>query len=193
MSGLNAIMDNSLSALLAAQAGLATSGHNIANANTPGFNRQDVIFGTRRPEVLGYGSIGRGVEVLGIRRSRMAWVTLTGGAIGLALGLWLQYWTAGVDWPLNVGGKPLDSLPAFVPVAFELTILVAGLATAAALFMRSRVWPGRRAPRGLEATTDDAHALILAQRDASFREEEFAELLERHGARECRHQQEVDL
>lgn len=68
MSGLNAIMDNSLSALLAAQAGLATSGHNIANANTPGFNRQDVIFGTRRPEVLGYGSIGRGVEVLGIRR-----------------------------------------------------------------------------------------------------------------------------
>lgn len=68
MSGLNAIMDNSLSALLAAQAGLATSGHNIANANTPGFNRQDVIFGARRPEVLSYGSIGRGVEVMGIRR-----------------------------------------------------------------------------------------------------------------------------
>jgi flagellar hook-associated protein 1 FlgK len=68
MAGLNAIMDNSLSALLAAQAGLATSGHNIANANTPGFNRQDVIFGTRRPEILSYGAIGRGVEVMGIRR-----------------------------------------------------------------------------------------------------------------------------
>jgi flagellar hook-associated protein 1 FlgK len=68
MSGLNAIMDNSLSALLAAQAGLATSGHNIANAQTPGYNRQDVIFGARRPEILAYGAIGRGVEVLGIRR-----------------------------------------------------------------------------------------------------------------------------
>jgi len=68
MSGLNAIMDNSLSALLAAQAGLATSGHNIANANTPGFNRQDMILGTRQPQVMAYGSIGRGVEVLGIRR-----------------------------------------------------------------------------------------------------------------------------
>jgi len=68
MSGLNSIMDNSLSALLAAQAGLATSGHNIANANTPGFNRQDVIFGTRRPEIMAYGAIGRGVEVMGIRR-----------------------------------------------------------------------------------------------------------------------------
>lgn len=68
MSGLNAIMDNSLSALLAAQAGMATSGHNIANAHTPGFNRQDVIFSTRRPEIMAYGAIGRGVEVMGIRR-----------------------------------------------------------------------------------------------------------------------------
>jgi len=68
MSGLNAIMDNSLSALLASQAGLATSGHNIANAHTPGFNRQDVIFGARRPEITAYGAIGRGVEVMGIRR-----------------------------------------------------------------------------------------------------------------------------
>ncbi len=68
MSGLNSIMDNSLSALLAAQAGLATSGHNIANAHTPGFNRQVVVFGARRPEILAYGAIGRGVEVLGIRR-----------------------------------------------------------------------------------------------------------------------------
>ena len=61
-------MDNSLSALLAAQTGLATSGHNIANANTPGFNRQDVIFGTRRAEIMAYGAIGRGVQVMGIRR-----------------------------------------------------------------------------------------------------------------------------
>ena len=45
---------------------------------------------------------------------------------------------------LAVGGKPLDSLPAFVPVAFELTILIAGLATAFALFARSRLWPGKR-------------------------------------------------
>jgi len=68
MSGLNAIMDNSLSALMAAQAGLATSGHNIANANTPGFHRQVVTFGARRPEIMAYGAIGRGVEVMGIRR-----------------------------------------------------------------------------------------------------------------------------
>jgi flagellar hook-associated protein 1 FlgK len=66
--GLNSIMDASLSALFAAQAGMATTGHNIANANTPGYSRQDVTFAARRPDILPYGALGRGVEVQGIRR-----------------------------------------------------------------------------------------------------------------------------
>ena len=61
-------MDASLSALFAAQAGMATTGHNIANANTRGYSRQDVLFAARRPDILPYGALGRGVEVQGIRR-----------------------------------------------------------------------------------------------------------------------------
>lgn len=68
MPGLNSIMDTSLSALFAAQAGLATTGHNIANANTPGYSRQDVLFAARRPDMSAVGAIGRGVEVVGVRR-----------------------------------------------------------------------------------------------------------------------------
>ncbi|MFN2372159.1 MAG: flagellar hook-associated protein FlgK [Candidatus Krumholzibacteriia bacterium] len=68
MSGLNAIMDTGLSALFSAQAGLATVGHNIANASTPGYSRQQVLFAARRPRVTPNGAIGRGVEVAGIRR-----------------------------------------------------------------------------------------------------------------------------
>ncbi len=68
MGGLNSIMDNSLSALFAAQAGLATAGHNIANANTPGYSRQEVLFTPRRPSIMPYGAIGRGVEIQGVRR-----------------------------------------------------------------------------------------------------------------------------
>jgi flagellar hook-associated protein 1 FlgK len=68
MPGLNSIMDTSLSALFAAQAGLATTGHNIANANTAGYSRQEVQFSPRRPDLTAYGAIGRGVEVEGIRR-----------------------------------------------------------------------------------------------------------------------------
>jgi len=121
-------------------------------------------------------------EVLGIRPSRLPWVTLAAGILGVSLGFYLEYWTAAVNWPLNVGGKPLDSFPAFVPVAFELTILFAGLATAAALLLRSGIWPWRRIPSGLERTTDDQHALILAQSDAAFPDEVYAEVLLRHGA-----------
>ncbi len=125
-------------------------------------------------------------DVLGIRRSRLPWVTLIGGATGCVLGFWFQYWSSGVSWPINVGGKPFNSFAAFAVVGFELTILFAGLATAAALLLRSGLWPGRRAPEGLEATTDDRHALILAQADAAFRDGEFHELLHRHGAVEIR-------
>lgn len=68
MPSLNSIMDTSLSALFAAQAGLATTGHNIANANTPGYSRQTVLFAARRPDMTSVGAIGRGVDVQGIRR-----------------------------------------------------------------------------------------------------------------------------
>ena len=128
--------------------------------------------------------------VLGIKPSRLPWVTLCAGALGLSAGFLLEYWTAAVNWPLNVGGKPLNSLPAFVPVAFELTILFAGLATAAGLFLRSRVWPGRGTEAGFEVTSDDRHALILAQRDARFAPEVFEDLLRRHGAVDLRHEVE---
>lgn len=127
---------------------------------------------------------------LGIRPSRLPWITLGAGILGVSAGFWLEYWTASVSWPLNIGGKPLDSLPAFIPVAFEMTILFAGLATAAALFWRSKLWPGRRVQPGFEATTDDQHALLLSQADASFSDEVFEELLLRHGAVDLRHETE---
>lgn len=49
------------------------------------------------------------------------------GFLGLTLGLGLQYWTTVIDYPLNVGGRPLFSWPAFIPVTFELTILLGTL------------------------------------------------------------------
>lgn len=105
-------------------------------------------------------------DALGLRRTRLPWLTLAGGASGLALGLWLQYWSSARDWPLNVGGKPFDSFPAFVPVAFELTILGAGLCTVFGLLGRCRLWPrqlSRPAPQGV---TDDRIALLVPRNGA---------------------------
>ena len=68
MPSLESIMQNSLSAMFAAQAGLTTVSRNIANANTPGYSRQQAVLSSRRPLVLTFGSIGQGVEVANIRR-----------------------------------------------------------------------------------------------------------------------------
>ena len=125
-------------------------------------------------------------EVLGIRPSRLGWVTMVGGALGLLLGLGFQYWSSATDWPLNIGGKPFDSLPAFIPVAFETTVLLAGLGTAFFLLFRSRLWPGKKALPGMESTTDDRHALILSQADAEFSTDVFTDLWERYGAVDSR-------
>jgi len=107
-------------------------------------------------------------EAQGLAPSRLPWVTLWGGVAGLTVGLLLQAWTSAVDWPLNVGGKPLFSWPAFVPVAFELVVLFAGLATVAAFLLVDR----RRAPAppsldGLRAT-DDRFLLALSAEDATY-------------------------
>ena len=72
--------------------------------------------------------------ILGIRRSWIPYVTFVFGLGGCGLGVWFTWWTSAVSWPLIVGGKPFWSLPAFVPVIFECTILFGALASVAALF-----------------------------------------------------------
>ena len=66
-------------------------------------------------------------EALGFPGTRVALVVLIGGIIGCVGGFFLQYWVHVIDYPLIIGGRPLDSWPAFIPVTFELTILCAAL------------------------------------------------------------------
>src|SRR5262245_37278153 len=85
-------------------------------------------------------------QAMGIRRSRLPFVTLLAGLAGLSFALVFQYYTAVFDWPLDVGGKPENSTLAFVPVCFELTVLIGGLSTVGALHRRGSAAAGAPVP-----------------------------------------------
>jgi len=66
-------------------------------------------------------------EELRFHRTRVPLIVLLGGLAGCLGGYFLQYWIMALYWPVNVGGRPLNSWPMFIPVTFELTVLVAAL------------------------------------------------------------------
>ncbi len=66
-------------------------------------------------------------EALGMHKDSVPLVVLIGGIFGGTLGFLLQYWINVIDYPINIGGRPLNSWPAFIVVTFELTILGAAL------------------------------------------------------------------
>ncbi|HUG53664.1 MAG TPA: DUF3341 domain-containing protein [Vicinamibacteria bacterium] len=66
-------------------------------------------------------------EALDFHHSRLPLLVLVGGVVGLVGGAALQYWVSVIEYPLNIGGRPLNSWPSFIPPAYETTILVAAL------------------------------------------------------------------
>jgi len=123
-------------------------------------------------------------EAMGLKPSRLTWVCFVCGALGLSAALWFQSWTSAVSWPLNVGGKPLDSLPAWIPIAFEITVLFAALGSVLALMIRSRFWPGKCAVEPAAGIMDDRFALVVELHGALPDEEAFRALGREYGALE---------
>jgi hypothetical protein len=90
-------------------------------------SRRAYAAGFRRMDAYSPFPVDGLAEALGFHRSHVPLIVLIGGILGCLGGFLLQYWAAVIDYPINVGGRPLNSWPSFVPVTFELTILLAAL------------------------------------------------------------------
>jgi hypothetical protein len=106
-------------------------------------------------------------SAMGLRRCRLPAVCFLCGLAGVVLGVWFQFWTNDFNWPVNVGGRPWNSLPAFVPVTFEMMVLFASLGLVLAWLLVSRLYPGKVESPTLPQVNDDRFALIVAQPEAT--------------------------
>lgn len=120
-------------------------------------------------------------EACGIRRSWIPYVTFVAGLTGMSGGLALTWWTSAVNWPLNVGGKPTFSLPAFIPVIFELTILFAALASVGALIWAAGL-PKVDPPVIHPDLTCHKFAIFIPSDETGYNESKMLEMLRGLGA-----------
>ncbi|MEO7092740.1 MAG: DUF3341 domain-containing protein [Polyangiales bacterium] len=117
---------------------------------------------------------------LGIPRSPIPRLVLAAGAIGAAFAYLLQTWMNAWDYPLNVGGRPLHSGPAWIPITFETTVLFAVLTAVISVFAFSRL-PRLHHPlheiEGFERSTIDRFWLAIDTSDPLFDPAKVEQLL----------------
>ncbi|MBI3957342.1 MAG: DUF3341 domain-containing protein [Chloroflexi bacterium] len=108
---------------------------------------------------------------LGLRPSRLPWLVLLGGIAGGVAGFGMQYYASVIDYPLNIGGRPLNSWPAFVIVTFELTILAAAGAAVLGMLLRNGLPQPYHAvfnAPGFERASQDRFFLCVEAADPAF-------------------------
>ncbi|MDX1644196.1 MAG: DUF3341 domain-containing protein [Thermoanaerobaculia bacterium] len=126
-------------------------------------------------------------EALGHHRSRLPLIVLLGGILGAVAGFGLQYWVSVIEYPLNVGGRPLNSWVSFVPVTFETTVLVAAFAAVLGMLALNRL-PMPYHPvfgvKRFKLASRDRYFLALDARDPLFDEEQTRLFLDSLGPTE---------
>ncbi len=100
-------------------------------------------------------------KALKMKRTRIPFAGFICGAAGGLFGFLFQAWVFAVDYPLVFGGKPYLSVPSFIPVTFELTVLFTAIGMVTAMFIRSRFIPRKKFEPVHEGITDDKFVILV--------------------------------
>lgn len=124
-------------------------------------------------------------EAVGMQRNRVPLIVLLGGIAGGGFAYFMLWYINVVDYPLNVGGRPFHSWPSFIPITFELTVLVAAFAAVLGMLILNRL-PELHHPvfgvPGFERASQDRFFLCIEAKDPRFDAESAAAFLLEHDA-----------
>jgi cytochrome c5 len=114
-------------------------------------------------------------DAMKIKPSKLGFVTLVMGLTGSTLALLFMYWTMSVDYRLVIGGKPFFALPAFIPITFEVTVLLATVSTVTAMIALFFRLPDNKHPlqdtEYMKSVSADKYGLIIESSDVKFNEQ----------------------
>ena len=127
-------------------------------------------------------------KAMGLAPTRLAITSFMYGLVGLCVAVAMMNFIMIEDWPQDIGGKPsfsfLQNMPAFVPIMFELTVFFAAHLMVITFYMRSRLWPFKKAENPDVRTTDD---VFLMEVDAANHNiEDLTDFLYKTGASEIK-------
>jgi hypothetical protein len=123
---------------------------------------------------------------LGVKKSRLGIVAFICGITGTMTAFGMIYFMMVQDWPMNIGGKPNFSIPNFIPITFELTVLFCAFGMVGAFFFRNHLFPGR-SPRVMELRATADRFVIAIDANKGFDAEKVDSLLKEAGAIEIKH------
>ncbi len=124
-------------------------------------------------------------KAMGLKNSPLGWIVVGGALAGMIGAVALMVWVMGYEYPMNISGKPFINIPIYVPITFELTVLLSAFAAVFGMFFLNKL-PKLHNPlfnvERFEKASDDGFFVCIEASDDLFSEEKVAQLFREKGA-----------